>query len=93
MEGDSCYPACTASCNTAGLTPPINEYGHDAAGGTAIIGGFVYHGSSMPRFVGSYIFGDLSSGHIWGLAQDAQGNWQRTLLLTHALTVRSFGRD
>jgi hypothetical protein len=36
---------------------------------------------------------DLSSGHVWGLQQDVQGNWQQTLVLTHTLTVSSFGQD
>jgi glucose/arabinose dehydrogenase len=91
MEGDHCFRV--ASCNTAGLALPIAEYGHDAEGGTAIIGGFVYRGSAIPALVGTYIFGDLSSGRVWGLKQQATGDWQQTLLLTHALIVSSFGQD
>jgi hypothetical protein len=41
----------------------------------------------------THIFGDLSSGEVWGLKQDASGNWQQTLLLKHSLTVSSFGQD
>lgn len=93
MEGDHCFPPSVASCNMAGLILPITEYGHDVAGGTAIIGGFVYRGSAIPALVGTYVFGDLSSGHVWGLKQDAMGNWKQTLLLTHSLTVSSFGQD
>jgi glucose/arabinose dehydrogenase len=93
MEGDHCYPPGTPSCNTTGLILPINEYAHDAAGGTAIIGGFVYHGSAIPGLAGTFVFGDLASGHVWGLQEVAQGNWQRTLVLTHNLTVSSFGQD
>jgi glucose/arabinose dehydrogenase len=93
MEGHHCFPPSVASCNMTGLILPIAEYGHDAAGGTAIIGGFVYRGSAIPSLVGTYIFGDLSSGHVWGLKQDATGNWKQTLVLTHALTVSSFGQD
>jgi glucose/arabinose dehydrogenase len=93
MEGTSCYPPGTATCNTVGLTLPITEYGHDPTGGTAVIGGFVYRGAAIPGLVGTYVFGDLSSGNVWGLRQDAQGNWQRTLLMTHTLTVSAFGRD
>ena len=91
MEGDHCFRV--ASCNTAGLALPIAEYGHDVAGGTAVIGGFVYRGSAIPALVGTYIFGDLSSGRVWGLKQQATGDWQQTLLLTHALIVSSFGQD
>jgi glucose/arabinose dehydrogenase len=89
MEGNHCYPP-GSSCNTAGLTLPITEYAHDATGGTAVIGGFVYRGALIPGLVGHYIFGDLSSGHVWGLSPDV---FQQTLLLTHNLTVSAFGQD
>jgi len=44
----------------AGLIDPVIEYDH--FDGTAVIGGFVYHGSLMPQLDGKYIFGDLSNG-------------------------------
>ena len=91
-EGAHCFPP-GSSCNTVGLLLPISEYGHNAAGGEAIIGGFVYRGSAISGLVGTYVFGDLSSGHVWGLKQDASGNWQQMLVLTHSLTVSSFGQD
>jgi glucose/arabinose dehydrogenase len=93
MEGNHCYPPTVTTCNMAGLVPPITEYDHSSSGGTSVIGGFVYHGSAIPALVGTYIFGDLSSGYVWGLKEDAGGSWQRTLLLTHNRTVSSFGRD
>ena len=93
MEGNHCNPPGTFSCDMTGLIPPIAEYAHNADGGTAIIGGFVYRGSAIPGLVGTYVFGDLSSGHVWGLKQDAQGIWQMTLLLTHTLVVSALGQD
>ena len=49
----------------AGLTDPVAQYDHDD--GTAIIGGYVYRGSSMPALRGHYVFGDtsrrLNNGH------------------------------
>ncbi len=92
MEGNHCYPPGTASCDMTGLIPPITEYGHDVAGGTSIIGGFFYRGSNVPALAGMYLFGDLSSGNVWGL-REVSGNWQRTLMLVHNLTVSAFGRD
>lgn len=92
MEGNHCYPP-GSSCSSAGLIPPITEYGHDAAGGLAVIGGFVYRGTSIPGLAGVYVFGDLSSGHVWGLQEITPGNWQQTLLLTHSLTVSAFGQN
>ena len=92
MEGNHCFPQ-GSSCNTTGLTLPITEYAHDATGGIAVIGGFVYRGALMPGLVGHYIFGDFSSGHVWGLQEVSPGSWQQTLLLTHNLTVSAFGQD
>ncbi|PYV11936.1 MAG: glucose dehydrogenase [Acidobacteria bacterium] len=93
MEGANCYPPSVTSCNMTGLVLPIAVYGHNPAGGDAIIGGFVYHGSAIAGLAGTYVFGDLSSGHVWGLKQDATGSWRMTLVLTHGLTVSSFGQD
>jgi autotransporter-associated beta strand protein len=47
-----------------GLTDPVLEYDHTA--GTAVIGGFVYHGTLMPQLDGDYVFGDLSNGSANG---------------------------
>jgi glucose/arabinose dehydrogenase len=44
----------------AGLIDPIMEYDHTA--GTAVVGGFVYHGSLIPQLDGMYVFGDFSNG-------------------------------
>jgi glucose/arabinose dehydrogenase len=93
MEGNHCYPPTVTTCNMSGLVPPITEYDHSGSGGTSVIGGFVYRGSAIPALVGTYIFGDLSSGNVWGLKEDSGGTWQRTLLLTHNRIVSSFGRD
>jgi len=92
MEASHCYPPGSA-CNTAGLILPIIEYAHNAAGGTAIIGGFIYHGSAIPGLVGDYVFGDLSSGHVWAGVPGANGTWNQALVLNHTLTVSSFGQD
>jgi len=92
MEASHCYPP-GSSCGTAGLILPIMEYAHNASGGEAIIGGFVYRGSAIAGLVGAYVFGDLSSGHIWTGVQDSSGNWSQTLVLNHNLTVSSFGQD
>jgi len=42
----------------AGLIDPIAQYDHDE--GIAVIGGFVYRGSMLPRLRGRYIFGDFA---------------------------------
>ena len=90
MEGDHCFNP-SSGCNMNGLILPIVEYSHSE--GQAVIGGYVYRGSAIPSLVGTYVFGDLSGGKVWGLTQDSSGNWQRAVLLTHSLTVSSFGQD
>src|SRR5256886_5024168 len=92
MEASHCYPP-GSSCGTAGLILPIMEYAHNASGGEAIIGGFVYRGSAIAGLVGTYVFGDLSSGHIWAGGQDSSGKLSQTLVLNHKLTLRSFCPD
>ena len=92
MEASHCYPP-GSTCNMTGLTLPIMEYAHDANGGSAIIGGFVYRGSAIAGLAGDYVFGDLSSGHVWAGVADSSGTWNKTLALTHNLTVSSFGQD
>ncbi len=54
------------------LIDPVYEYLHTAvAGGDAqfkgnsVVGGHVYRGSRFPQLVGSYIFSDSTSGHVW----------------------------
>jgi len=67
-EGTHCYPPDKTSCSSAGLTDPIYEYKHN--GGRAITGGVVYRGKAIPELVGSYLFGDSSSGEVWSLVRD-----------------------
>jgi uncharacterized repeat protein (TIGR03806 family) len=57
----------------AGFTSidPIYEYVHAAIAGdsnfkgNSICGGYVYRGTRYPSLVGSYVFSDSVSGHVW----------------------------
>ncbi len=64
MEGNHCYPP-GADCSTAGLTPPVAEYGHDL--GCTVVGGYVYRGSKYPALAGVYLFADYCTGRIFAL--------------------------
>ena len=66
MEGTHCYGAAT--CDPAGLTLPVTEYGHDQ--GCSITGGTVYRGSAIPALVGRYVFSDYCSGRVWTIPTD-----------------------
>jgi glucose/arabinose dehydrogenase len=73
-EGTHCFDVknpneSPASCpdRAAGgetLIEPIIEYGHDM--GTAVVGGYVYHGQALPQMQGRYIFADWSNDFAKG---------------------------
>jgi uncharacterized protein (TIGR03437 family) len=90
MEGLHCYNAST--CNTQGLTLPVWEYSQAATGGCSVIAGFVYRGKGSPGLRGTYVYGDLCNGRIWGL--ERQGSpWVNRQLLASGLTIHTFGED
>jgi glucose/arabinose dehydrogenase len=60
-EGSICYNA--ASCNTAGLTPPVLDYAH-TGGACSITGGYVYRGNAIPGIRGHYFYSDYCAGFI-----------------------------
>ncbi len=73
VEGNQCKQGAT--CDTAGLIPPTHTYDHSE--GRAALGGFVYRGTAIPGLVGRYVFGDLSTTHIWGLFYNSDGETRR----------------
>ena len=83
----------TANCQAATFLDPIFDYDH-SQGDDTVIGGYVYHGTSMTALTGNYIFGDFISGRIWSLTQNAQGQWVRTLLANSGSgNLAGFGQD
>ncbi len=47
-------------------TYPVIAYGHiKGTGGDAISNGFVYRGKAIPALRGKFIFGDITTGHVW----------------------------
>jgi glucose/arabinose dehydrogenase len=70
---------------------PIKEYGHDL--GLSVTGGFVYRGKKIPSLIGWYIYGDYSSGRIWGLKYEAGKVTGDELLLHSRAQPVSFGED
>lgn len=89
VEGNQCYNPAT-NCNKLNLTPPIYEYPH--SDGLAVTGGFVYRGKAIPSLYGTYVFGDYSSGMIWGLSKN-NNQWKRTLLIDSKKKISAFGID
>jgi hypothetical protein len=62
------FPDC--SCTNA--AQPLYSYSH-FDGRACIVGGFVYHGSSIPDLAKSYVFGDYIRGNLKYLQMDDQG--------------------
>jgi hypothetical protein len=47
-------------------TYPVIAYGHvKEIGGDAVSNGFVYRGKAIPALRGKFVFGDITTGHIW----------------------------
>jgi glucose/arabinose dehydrogenase len=90
MEGLHCY--ATTTCDQAGLTLPVAEYGHSLLGDCSITGGFVYRGGEYPTLQGTYLFGDYCSGRIWGLKRSGTAV-QTRVLLESGLLISTFGED
>lgn len=77
-----------------GPTPfvkPFVEHHHTEA--RSLTGGVVYHGKLLPELRGAYIYGDWSTGKIWGVKhQQGKKTWHRELATT-TLQITGFGID
>ena len=91
MEGFSCYPSSTPTCDQSGLELPVFKYDHDE--GCSVTGGHVYRGSRLPDLAGTYVYGDFCSGRIWGLRYDGATVTEQALLIDTDLAIPSFGVD
>lgn len=73
------------------LVPPTIEHSHSEF--RSLTGGVVYHGSKFPDLAGAYIYGDNSSGRIWGMKHDGERVlWHRELADT-TLSIAAFQVD
>jgi uncharacterized repeat protein (TIGR03806 family) len=68
-------------------TPPVFQYNHNF--GFAIIGGYVYRGTSMASLLGKYVYADYGSGTVWAMDTTGQNN----VVLTNTSNPTSFGED
>ena len=83
-EAAHCFGA--PACDTTGLIDPVYEILH-GSGPTAVIGGLVYHGASLPSLQGSYVFAEHFSG-IFKLEDDGEGNFTvQTLVNTDTINA------
>lgn len=52
------------------VVKPTAEHPHSEA--RSLTGGVVYHGKKLPELRGAYIYGDHSTGKIWGIKHDGE---------------------
>ncbi|MFQ3651459.1 MAG: PQQ-dependent sugar dehydrogenase, partial [Gemmataceae bacterium] len=70
---------------------PLIEHPHSES--RSLTGGLVYRGKRFPELVGTYLYGDYSTGRIWGLRhKDGKLTYRATLADTR-LRVIGFGTD
>lgn len=91
MEGRHCFNPPNG-CNTAGLTLPVHEYGHDE--GCSITGGFVYRGAAIPELAGHYFYSDFCGGWLRSLrVSGATATDHVAWNIGNVGNVLSFGKD
>lgn len=73
------------------IVKPTVEHPHSEA--RSITGGIVYYGSKFPELHGTYIYGDYSTGKIWGLRYGGKVvTWHKELADT-TIQILGFGVD
>ncbi|MFM8359260.1 MAG: PQQ-dependent sugar dehydrogenase, partial [Verrucomicrobiota bacterium] len=77
-----------------GPTPPVAptfEHHHHEA--RSLTGGIVYRGGRLPGLEGAYVYGDHSTGRLWGGRHDgSRVVWHRELAAT-PLQITAFGQS
>lgn len=80
MEGSHVFYAERKAGPTPFVKPTV-EHSHSEA--RSLTGGVVYHGEKLPELRGAYIYGDHSTGKIWGVKHDGkQVTYHRELVDT-----------
>ncbi len=70
---------------------PAAEHHHSEA--RSLTGGRVYRGKRLPELAGVYVYGDWSTGRVWGIRHDgAKATWHRELVDT-PFNITGFGTD
>jgi uncharacterized repeat protein (TIGR03806 family) len=73
------------------VVKPTAEHHHSEA--RSLTGGVVYHGEKLPGLRGAYIYGDHSTGKIWGIKHDGERtHWHRELTDT-PFNITAFAID
>ncbi len=72
-------------------TPPTTEHHHSEA--RSLTGGIVYHGEALPELHDTYIYGDYSTGKIWGVRHDGDAVTYHEELADTTLQITGFAEN
>ncbi len=73
------------------ISKPVAEHAHAEA--RSMTGGLVYTGSALPELRGAYLYGDYSTGRIWGIRHDGSRVTWHELIADTPLNITGFGLD
>lgn len=76
---------------TEPLSLPAAEHHHREA--RSLTGGVVYYGDKLPELRGAYLYGDYSTGKIWGIKHDGHRVVWHQLLADTTFSITGFGLD
>jgi glucose/arabinose dehydrogenase len=90
VEGSHIFLA-TRKAGPDPILLPTAEHSHSEA--RSIAGGRVYRGKRLRDLVGAYVYGDWSTGRVWGIKHDGtKVLWHRELVDT-PFNITGFGTD
>lgn len=96
-EGTLAGPKAAAPPNFATLyaSAPVYDYAHGSGTlqGNSITGGFVYRGTRFPSLMGSYLFADFVSGHLWTLRRNPPPAAPTVERIAGEGGIAAFGQD
>ena len=75
--------------NSLPLTKPTIEHHH--AEFRSLTGGLVYYGAKLPELNGVYLYGDYSTGRVWGMKHDGTAATFHRELASPRLQITAFG--
>ena len=72
---------------------PALVYRHARRGCSAVVGGYVYRGRTIPALRGRYVYGDFCAGRIWSVRMRGGRGRGRRVEVSLGGLVSSLGED
>ncbi len=88
-EGAHCFSPANGCADT--FVEPTTEYDHSI--GRSVTGGHVYRGAVISDLGGWYLFGDFTSGRLFGIREDSAAGIAPEIFGETGLQIVSFGHD